>query len=100
MRAGNGVCLADDWDDGGPGLQLAKYVEIQTIVQTPEDGAASIDDVGLLASLGYVLVQANRIQNEEDAVDVCILDTWRAYNLLLLAEGVFELRLEERGDDG
>lgn len=33
-------------------------------------------------------------------MDVCILNTWRAYDLLLLAESVFELGLEERGDDG
>jgi len=33
-------------------------------------------------------------------VDVCILNTWRAHDLLLFAESVFELGLEERGDDG
>ena len=100
MGTGNTVRLADDGNDGGPRLQLAKHVEIQALVQSAKDGAADVDDVGLLASLGDIGIEARRVQNEEHAVNVGIDDTGRADDLLFFTKRVFELGLEERGNNG
>jgi hypothetical protein len=100
MCSSNGVRLADYRNDGRLALELAKHIEVQVLVEAPKDGASHLDHIRLLACLGNVPVQADRIEQEEDTVDVCVLDTWRTYNFLLLAKGILELGLEEGGDDG
>lgn len=98
VGASNSICLANDWNHGGPCLELAEHIEIQILVQASKNGTAGIDDVGILAGFGNVLVQTDGIQQEKDAVDMRILCSRGTDNLLLFTECVLKLGLEKGGD--
>jgi len=99
MSGGDRVCFADDRHNGGLAQHGLQDLKVEILVQdTNNRGIRALGlSIGRPFSGSNILVQTHGIKNQEGAVDVGVSDAWRANHLHFLAQGFFELALQEVG---
>lgn len=103
VRDGDGVGFGDDGHDGRFALEGAQNLEVEVFVEDIGDGAAesavgvgAVQDGGFLGEV-EVGVEADGVEDEEDAVDMSVLDTGGADDFHLFGEGIFKFAFDKGG---
>ena len=90
----NCVRFADDGNDGGFALERAQHLNIEILVQCANQTEGIIELrmwMLLLAQVCLIRIKTDRVEDEEDTVNVGIAHARSPDNLLLFGESLLKL---------